>query len=584
MASSGNFSTFNPLNCATTSGYGNHTFANANTQATASSTGNSNVTATIATGNTGKYYAEFYLVATDGTAYLGYCSVLQTPTMTASGQAWVPNANVTWNPGNLASYFQNGELRKDGSTTSSWGSTFTTGDIIQIAIDADNDAVYYGKNNTWQNSGDPESGASKTGAARTSIPKNVLPAVGHANGGSSTVTWKANFGQDSTFSGTVSAGGNTDANGFGDFKYAPPSGYVALSTANLPISDDIDPAQTDDDYPSKQFGAVLYTGNGSSHAITGLGFQPDLVWGKMRSSSQAGILIDSSRGQGLLFSSTTSVEQTSNGPFMTSYDSDGFTLASSGSNPNDSGKTYVAWCWRANGGTTASNSDGDITSTVQANTKAGFSIVTYTGNRTSAGVSTVGHGLDSAPDMVITKSRSNLGNWWVQHTGTSSASKMFNLQSDSAEIDKSSNGTLSRPTATVFGTNYTDGLGTNGQTHIAYCWHSVEGYSKFGTYEGNSNADGPFVYTGFRPRMLFTKNVDGVGGWRVRDTVRSENNPTQRILWWDLAQQEYSNSAYSIDILSNGFKLRTSSGDFNASNTWVYGAWGDVPFKYNNTF
>ena len=239
MASSGNFSTFNPLDDTENNGVGGCDFALGNCQGGGAGD-NVGIASTIATGNTGKYYAEFYLSATPGTAYVGYYPSDESAITT---KVWVPSGNRTWINSNLASYAQNGTLYKDGNTsTSSWGSTYTTGDIIQIAIDADNDAVYYGKNNTWQNSGNPESGASKTGAARTSIPKNVFPAVGHANG-SGTVTWKANFGQDSTFGGTISAGGNADANGFGDFKYAPPSGYVALSSANLPISDDIDPAR-----------------------------------------------------------------------------------------------------------------------------------------------------------------------------------------------------------------------------------------------------------------------------------------------------------------------------------------------------
>ena len=345
-----------PLDNATSSGYGTATFGNGNTETTGASTGHCGIASTIATGNTGKYYAEFYLVATSGNAYLGYYSSQQTVTMITASNKWVPNSGVTWNPANLASYFQDGTLYKDGSTASSWGSSYSTTDIIQIAIDADNDAVYYGKNNTWQNSGNPESGASKTGAARTSIPKNVLPAVGMAIGGSATATWRANFGQDSTFGGTISAGGNADANGFGDFKYAPPSGYVALCTANLPISDDIDPAQTDDDYPSKNFNTVLYTGdNSTSNAISNLGFSPDLVWIKQRSSpasDYSNALIDSSRGRAkVMYSQRTNGDATSaSDKDLVSFDSNGFTVGQNyEASVNGSSKEYVAWCWKAKG-------------------------------------------------------------------------------------------------------------------------------------------------------------------------------------------------------------------------------------------
>ena len=528
--------------------------------------------------NSGKWYWEYRAGQGGGSSY-------GRPAIAVSEQGIVKNEDfIGGASGQKGVLFtvNDGEKRINGSDTS-YGNAVSQHDIVQIALDCDNGAVYLGINNTWQNSGDPTSGSSKTGAALTAGIQNVDIDILHtryAGGG----TDQYNFGQDDTFGGAITGAGNADGNGRGVFKYAPPSGYLALCSANLPISDDIDPAQTDDDIPTKQFGIGLYTGQSGGGNSVVCGFQPDLIWGKLRSGSQTGILIDSSRGQGLLFSATTDDEQTSNGPFISSYNSDGFTFGSSGSNPNDNGGSYVAWCWRANGGTTASNSEGDITSTVQANTKAGFSIVTYTGNRTSSGVSTVGHGLSSAPDMVITKSRSNSGNWWVQHIGTSTASKMLNLQATSAETDKSGNGTLSRPTATVFGTNHTDGLGTNGETHIAYCWHSVEGYSKFGFFEGNNDDDGAFIYTGFRPRLVFIKNIDATNRWIVHDSARRTFNPMNLPLDWDESYGEYTSASRQIDFLSNGFKCRTSDASINGSNTYVYGAWGDVPFKYNNTF
>jgi hypothetical protein len=587
MASSGNFSTFNTLDNATSAGYGNATFANGNTETTGASTGHCGIASTIATGNTGKYYAEFYLVATSGNAWLGYYSSQQTVTMITASNKWVPNSGVTWSPGNLASYFQDGSLYKDGSTTSSWGASFTTGDIIQIAIDADNDAVYYGKNNTWQNSGDPTSGASKTGAARTSIPKNIFPAVGHANGGSSTVTWKANFGQDSTFAGTVSAGGNADANGFGDFKYAPPSGYVALSSANLPISADIDPAGDDgaDENPQKQFGVVTYTGNATTgQAISGLGLRPDLVWAKMRSSSQANFLSDTSRGINTFLQSDSTNADLTGGGYATvysSFDSDGFTFSTSGSGPNDNGRTYVAWCWRANGGTTASNSDGSITTTTQANTAGGFSIITYTGTGSNA---TIGHGLSKAPEFYIVKNRSSAENWTCYHIGAGET-HYLTLNTNAVASDNNTFWNDTAPTTSVIS------LGTNARCNgssnnmVGYAWHSVEGYSKFGKFEGNSNADGPFVYTGFRPRLVFCKAIDATENWQVRDTARSTFNADSqvRIYWNSSAAEGSASTASPIDFLSNGFKVRGSNSEIN-TNTIVYGAWGDVPFKYNNTF
>jgi hypothetical protein len=587
MASSGNFSTFNPLDNTENNGVGGCDFAIGNCQGGGAGD-NVGIASTIATGNTGKYYAEFYLSATPGTAYVGYYPSTESAIMT---KVWVPSGNRTWLTSNLASYAQNGYLYKDGSSTSSWGSTFTTGDIIQIAIDADNDAVYYGKNNTWQNSGNPESGASKTGAARTSIPKNVFPAVGHANG-SGTVTWKANFGQDSTFGGTISAGGNADANGFGDFKYAPPSGYLALCSANLPISDDIDPAQTDDNYPGKQFGIVTWTGNQpTGQTVSGLGFKPDLIWAKMRSSSQNNQLFDSSRlntrGTPTPFglrSDTTGAEfddqtEGNGNPIIASFDTDGFTLGTSGSGPNDNNRTYVAWCWRANGGTTSTNNDGSTTSTVQANPKAGFSIITYAGNGSNR---TIGHGLSSAPDFMIFKDRNTDSNW-VAYARSQGAGNRGQMNNTNAWGSSSTSFQSTDPTSSVISLGTSGGTNASGNNFVCYAWHNVEGFQKFGTYIGNYNTDGTFIYTGFRPRMLFVKRSDATNSWFVWDTARTTFNKMNSYLYWDLSNAE--ETGYAIDVLSNGFKLRgQNNATNNSGGTFVYGAWGDVPFKYNNTF
>jgi len=400
-------------------------------------------------------------------------------------------------------------------------------------------------------------------------------------GSASAVHMNINCGHDSTGASDFSAGGNADANGFGDFQHSPPSGFLAACSANLPISEDIDPAQTDDDYPSKQFGVVLYTGNGSSNAISGLGFQPDLVWGKCRSHSQASILIDSSRGQGLLFSSLGNAEQTSNGPFMTSYDSDGFTLASSGSNPNDSGRTYVAWCWRANGASTSSNSNGSITSTVQANTKGGFSIITYTGTGSNA---TIGHGLSAKPDLFMVKDRARAESWNVYHSSMG-ATKYIVLDTHAVAYANSNRWNDTEPTTTTISLGTNDN--TNGSsTYVCYAWHNVSGMQHFGSYEGNGDADGTFVYTGFRPRMVFLKSIDGGAEWTVFDTARETHNQMEDILQWDLENAETQLANDKIDFLSNGFKLRGAGGGRTNQNghTYIYGAWGSVPFKYNNTF
>ena len=394
-----------------------------------------------------------------------------------------------------------------------------------------------------------------------------------------------NGGHDSTGGGDFTAASNADDNGFGEFQYSPPSGHLACCSANLPISDAIDPAQTDDDYPSKQFDTVLYTGNASTNNITGLNFQPDLVWIKIRNTASNAVLVDSLRGTNkMIHPNNTDVEVTTAN--LTSFNSNGFSLDGTSNyqaNYNGNGNTYVAWCWRANGGTTASNSNGAISSTVQANQAAGFSIVQWTANATSSVATTVGHGLSKAPEFVITKSRDSAGNWCATHTGLSSTSHMLFLNTDGAQTDKSGNGSMSANTSTVFSVNATDGSNSpNGDAMIAYCWHSVEGYSKFGSYTGNSNNDGPFIYTGFRPRMVFLKLRDSAGDWWIYDSARDTANPVNKYISWDRTDAEVT--GLNTDFLSNGFKLRNTSGDFNSSATILYGAWGDVPWKYNNTF
>jgi len=241
----------------------------------------------------------------------------------------------------------------------------------------------------------------------------------------------------------------------------------------------------------------------------------------------------------------------------------------------------IAWCWRANGGTTSSNSSGDITSTVQANTKAGFSIVTYTGNGSVA--QSIGHGLSSgAPEFILVKNRSAGDDWAAYHVSTGNAAHLI-LNTDAAQTTSSAYWGTFTPTTTLFKVGSDHKLNASGENYVAYLWHGVSGYSKFGSYVGNGNADGAFVYTGFRPRMIFVKLVASAGDWWIQDTGRSTFNVASKYIAWNRSEAEAT--GIDVDFLSNGFKIRTSSGDFNKSNSQIlYGAWGDVPFKYNNTF
>ena len=403
-------------------------------------------------------------------------------------------------------------------------------------------------------------------------------------GAQSGVHMNINCGHDSTGAGEfTSGGGNADENGFGDFQNSPPSGFLALCSANLPIDDDVDPAQTDDDYiGGKQHNTIVYTGNASTNAITGLGFKPDLVWIQNYSSqNQTARIQDSSRGvTKSLEPAYTTNEGTESG--VTSFDSDGFTLGSQHGGYNSSGASYVSWCWRANGGTTATNSDGDVDSTVQANPDAGFSIVQFPNY---SGDTKFGHGLTKAPNFIIAKLISGGSNWPTYHDGYDSGKTCF-LNTNAAQFSSSHfahSGTGNPVSATTFGMGASfAGSGAG----IAYCWHDVDGFQKFGSYEGNGSSDGPFIYLGFRPKLVVIRAIDSNQMWAVCDTARETFNPMgEKVLQWNADGAEFDPSGFNFDTVSNGIKIRNSDTNINSSGaTFIYMAWGDVPFKYNNTF
>ena len=505
-------------------------------------------------------------------------------------------------PGSGPSEIVAGTPSGSSSGTDTDKSGISANDIIGVAGDFDNNKWYFSINGSFtdmRSGQNPATGSnplcseSSGGGLETFTRVSGLtwyPTYGNWSG-SSKASY-TNFGQDSTFGGGVSAGGNADENGFGDFKYSVPTGFLAMCSANLPISDDIDPAQTDDNFPGKQFGAITYTGTGSSNAITGLGFQPDFMWNKRRNNASAysNSLVDSTRGRSKVsYSQRTQSEATSgSSEYVVSFESDCFTLGTNNQidiNGSGGSATYVAWCWKANAGTTASNTEGGVNSTTQANTAAGFSIVTYTGIAGASGASTVGHGLSKAPEFILHVSRTRAAGRWVQHVGTSGSSYVLQMAT-SAETDYSGYGTIASPTATTFGINGIDGIGGESADYVAYVWHSVEGYSKFGTYEGNGNSNGPFIYTGFRPQLIAIKNIEQSSNWVIYDSARQTFNPNENYLRWNSSATEGGTStSFDIDFFSNGYKVRSTETDLNTSGkTFVYCAWGDVPFKYNNTF
>jgi len=337
--------------------------------------------------------------------------------------------------------------------------------------------------------------------------------------------------------------------------------------------------------PTDYFNTVLYTGNGSTQSITGVGFQPDWVWIKARSATRDHNLYDSVRGATKwLDSQQTLAEDTfTNG--LTSFDSDGFSVGDLIKSNNNS-ETYASWNWLASN-TTASNTDGSITSTVSANTTSGFSIVSYTGTGSTA---TVGHGLGVTPKMIITKNRSSVETWRPYHValGAGQALALNDVNATDTDAAYWSN---TEPTSSVFTVGTTAGTNGSGNSMIAYCFAEVKGFSKFGSYIGNGNADGTFIYTGFKPAFVIFKKTSAVGNWAMLDSTRSYANVANHTLATNSSNAESSfgggesvfGASNKVDIVSNGIKIREASDYNNASGaTFIYMAFAEEPLVGDN--
>ena len=332
-------------------------------------------------------------------------------------------------------------------------------------------------------------------------------------------------------------------------------------------------AFTEIDKPSDYFNTKLYTGNGSTQSISGIGFQPDWIWGKGR--TLAGYnhgLVDSVRGTGInLYSNLTDAEGTySTG--VTSFDSDGFSVGS-GNVFNNGSNTYVAWNWLASN-TTASNTDGSITSTVSANTTSGFSIVSWTGDGSDA---TIGHGLSSTPKMIIHKHRSGTVQWNVYHE---SAGTGGYLRIDGSNAWSSNSGFFgTAPTSSVFSPGSHPYMSGSGNDNIAYIFADVKGYSKFGSYTGNGSTDGTFVYTGFKPAFVMVKQSNSTASWTILDNKRDSFNVTEKRLFPDSNDPDTVGANGNTDFLSNGVKMRIGHAGINLSgSTYIYMAFAENPF------
>jgi hypothetical protein len=442
------------------------------------------------------------------------------------------------------------------------------GDIFAIAVDCVNETFQSYLNGATF-------GTQVDYSAVSSDKKKLLVFRPMVTSSGHNVDFIVNFGQDSSFAGTKTSQGNQDSNDIGDFYYTPPTNFLALCTENM-----AEPGVT----PGEHFNTVLYTGDGNStHAITGVGFQPDFVWIKNRDTTNWYTLQDVIRTPDATIYCNTNEGQNATRAYVNSFDSDGFTTgnaagASKGPS-NNSGDAYVSWNWKA-GGSGSANTSGTINSTVSANTDAGFSVVSFTGTG-SAG--TVGHGLSTTPRLIMFKNLATSDDWMVFTYRLTSLNEMNLNENHASTVTNVFNDT--NPTSTVFSVGAENATNKSGDAIIAYCFHDVDGFSKFDSYEGNNLDNGTYVYTGFRPMLVVVKNIDSTGEWRLQDTKRTLYNYDDiEVLTWNNPIAEYSTDRDDLDLdfLANGFKHRSNYSQANAVSSYDYIAFAETPFKYSN--
>ena len=342
-------------------------------------------------------------------------------------------------------------------------------------------------------------------------------------------------------------------------------------------------AYTTIDDPTIYMNPVPYTGTEVTLSITGVGFQPDLVWLKKRGNTSSHWWTDVIRGVTETLYSNATTADTTESEGLTAFGADGFTLGDDYA-VNQEDQVQMSWNWKANGAG-SSNGDGDITSTVSANTTAGFSIVSYTGDGNAG--ATVGHGLGSAPSFYVVKTRDSDYDWRAYHKGIGET-KYLNLNQNIAVATATNAWNDTAPTSSVFSLGDGSTVNQNTDNFIAYCFAEKQGYSKFGSYNGNGNADGAFVYTGFRPAWVMVKKTNGTDHWFIIDNKRIGFNSGadgygNYGLYANLQNAEYTGAAYDLDILSNGFKARDTDGMLNGSgDSYIYAAFAEAPFVNSN--
>ena len=473
---------------------------------------------------------------------------------------------------NAIQYYFDGRLFQNGSTVSTL-SGINVGDLVVFTYDTSNRQLSIYCNGTSSS----ELKAQVTAAdGFTFSPSNA--------GGSSDAIVHFNFGQDSSFGGTKTAQGNTDENGVGDFFYTPPAGFLALCANNLPAPT-FDPNQNAT--PDQYFNTVLWTGNETARSITGVGFSPNWVWIKNADFAKWHHVFDTVRGTGkAIYPNEPNQEATGLTDHLTSFDSDGFSLGDH-VNVNKTGDVNVAWNWRAGTSFSFSGETDTLDSSGSTSQDAGFSIVSYTGGSAER----VKHNLGAVPEMIMVKDRDAGNSWAVYHKDLSTdffLELSFNYAQAKGSFPRftpsdSSISSSSLPTSTYFFVRAGRTANISGNEMIAYCFRSLDGYSKMGSYVGNNSTDNSFVYTGFKPAFLMIKNRDAIGNWGIWDTERNSSNVAFNILRADIPDDEgHTQPNNNIDILSNGFKVRGNTGISGDAVTYIYMAFAEQPFKYAN--
>ena len=508
----------------------------------------------------GKWYWEARLEDW-GSSFIGITSVEEDIDGNTRGAETDQSAQIRQN---------NGDMRSNGNNFN-YGNSQSNGDVLGFALDMDNGKFYVSENGTFYNSGNP---ANQTNPAVTGLTKRICPAAAPYDN----KECYYNFGADDTFNGNETSQGNTDGNGNGKFRYAPPSGFLALCSKNLP-----EPTIPEG---AKHFKAFQYTGNGSDDRdITGLDFQPDFVWIKARDANKIHQLYDAVRGAGKsMYSNHNFSEGTDTG--LKAFNSDGFRVGTN-TNTNNNGTKYVAWCWNA-GGSTVSDSTGSITVNRRTSASCGFSIISYSGNNNSG--ATIAHGLGTAPKMLVVKSRSQNRGWntlWDVGGSGAGPTKYVQWQQDHQPVDNSAWWNDTSPSSSVITLGNDNDVNDSSQNYICYAWTPVEGYQAIGRYVGNGSSQGTFINTGFRPAFLFIRRLDSTGNWILLDEARnasdSNGNGLEKRLRAESSDPE--STAYVVAFLfSNGFQLQDMyDGSWNANGgNFAYLAIARHPYKFSN--